>query len=321
MVNRVKSCYMPRHFRHLSAFSLFEMAVVLVIVAVLAGGLLEASSLIRAAELRAVISEWKTYTDAATHFREKYHAWPGDMPNATDFWGQVGVVPPGPGMPIPPPPTLFCPSDDDPVNSGTCNGNGDGIVSLSWDNRLRVQAEERATFWQHLSISGLIDGNYRGILLPTINAVIPDLDVPASHYPGAIHTIRDQLEAQLQSFIPLPHAFDAPFMITTRSGTCPSSTRCDPIFSPDDAHSVDLKLDDGKPLIGYVTALPYARTCNAAPPYACRHSTRCFDIPLNNWILAPFFGIDYAGTAGSPGGDAKNQCNLVYRPFSPAKDN
>ena len=69
------------------AFSLVELSIVLVILGLLVGGILTGQSLIRAAELRSVTTEFSQYQTAVMTFRDKYFAIPGDMKNARDFWG------------------------------------------------------------------------------------------------------------------------------------------------------------------------------------------------------------------------------------------
>ena len=72
------------------AFSLVELSIVLVILGLLTGGILTGQSLIRAAEMRSIVTELQRYQTAARSFQDKYFALPGDMRNATDFWGAPG---------------------------------------------------------------------------------------------------------------------------------------------------------------------------------------------------------------------------------------
>ena len=69
-------------------FSLVELSIVLVILGLLTGGILAGQSLIRASELRAVSTEFQRYVAAVNTFRDKYFMLPGDMSNATAFWGE-----------------------------------------------------------------------------------------------------------------------------------------------------------------------------------------------------------------------------------------
>lgn len=127
-------------------FSLVELSIVLVILGLLTGGILAGQSLIRAAELRSVSADLQRYSAAVYTFRDKYFAMPGDMANATSFWGAQNADP------------ATCRTTS---SSGilTCNGSGDGIVSDgTW---------EMFRFWQHLANAGLIEGQYTGVAGPT----------------------------------------------------------------------------------------------------------------------------------------------------------
>ena len=128
-------------------FSLLELSIVLVIIGLIAGGIVAGSSMIRAAELRAVISEETQFKIAIHTFREKYSGLPGDLDNATRFWGAE--------------PAANCPGDETTpsTTSATCDGNGDGFIS--WGNISGFGGESHR-FWQHLANAGLIAGNFTG---------------------------------------------------------------------------------------------------------------------------------------------------------------
>ena len=135
--------------KHNHAFTLVELSIVLVILGLLTGGILTGQSLIRAAELRSIITERDRYAAAIQTFRDKYRGLPGDITNATAFWGD------GPDAP------LAC---DVPAGAAAhydiCNGNGNGQVgylsTTSWT------ATEMIQLWSHLAAAGLIEGSYSG---------------------------------------------------------------------------------------------------------------------------------------------------------------
>lgn len=72
-----------------SGFSLVEISIVIVVIGLLVGGVLAGRSVIRAAELRAVGTEMNNYVTAIYQFRDKYSGLPGDLVNATLYWGQM----------------------------------------------------------------------------------------------------------------------------------------------------------------------------------------------------------------------------------------
>lgn len=102
-------------------FSLVELSIVLVILGLLTGGILAGQSLIRAAELRSVASEHQRYVTATKSFQDKYFSVPGDMKNATSFWGAADG---GDGL------GTDC-FNVKSTTATTCNGNGDTILQAS----------------------------------------------------------------------------------------------------------------------------------------------------------------------------------------------
>ena len=99
-------------------FSLLEISIVLAVVGMLSGGVLAGQSLIKAAELRTVMTELREYQTAINIFKEKYFALPGDMSNATEFWGKLNST---------------CTTHAGTANAdGVCNGNGNGTID--WVN-------------------------------------------------------------------------------------------------------------------------------------------------------------------------------------------
>jgi prepilin-type N-terminal cleavage/methylation domain-containing protein len=132
----------PRH-----AFSLIELSIVLVILGLLTGGILAGKSLIRASELRSVVTENDRYRTAMFAFRDKYFALPGDFAMASKFWGAAG----GNGS------NNACYTALANVGtSGSCDGDGDGFVPWNNSNNRR----EDMLVWNHLANGGLIEGSY-----------------------------------------------------------------------------------------------------------------------------------------------------------------
>jgi prepilin-type N-terminal cleavage/methylation domain-containing protein len=68
---------------HHQGFTLIELSIVLVIIGLLVGGVLVGQDLIRAAGVRATISQIEKYNTAVNTFRGKYGALPGDLNAST----------------------------------------------------------------------------------------------------------------------------------------------------------------------------------------------------------------------------------------------
>lgn len=204
------------------AFSLVELSIVLVILGLLTGGILGGQSLIKAAELRTVSTEFQQWQTAVNTFKQKYFAIPGDFRDATRFWSDTG------------------------------NGNGNGQVTAGEDP---VDDAELFLFWQHLSLAGLIPGQYTGEAgsAGTTFHVEPGVNAPVSRYGGGwTATTREG-----GSTARYDHSYRNAFLVGAAS---PTSLPHNPLMPPEDAWNIDMKFDDGMPGKGNVIALYYS-TC------------------------------------------------------------
>ena len=141
-------------------FSLVELSIVLVILGLLVGGILAGQSLIHAAELRSVSRDYQRFETAIMAFRDKYFALPGDMNNATKFWGtDVNGCPASGGA------------------TGTCDGDASGQIN--------GHMSEGVNAWKHLALAGLIEGNYDGSKV----SVKPGINYPLARVPQGIYAL------------------------------------------------------------------------------------------------------------------------------------
>ena len=229
-----------------SGFSLVELSIVLVILGLLTGGILAGQSLIRAAELRAVTTEYQRYATAIQSFRDKYMAIPGDMSNATRFWSRqagTGDCVTGSAAAVGTP--------------GTCDGNGSGTLTLA----AASQSAEPFQFWRQLALAGLIEGSFSGYAgSGGANHSVAGTNVPPSRISnGAWWTFSSpNYPGDSESY-----AFDYGNYIligTSIANTMPLN----PLFRPEEAWNIDTKMDDGKPAQGRVIARFWNNTCAAA---------------------------------------------------------
>jgi prepilin-type N-terminal cleavage/methylation domain-containing protein len=214
-------------------FSLVELSIVLVILGLLTGGILAGQSLIRAAELRSVSTEFDRYMAATQTFRDKYFALPGDMNNAQKFWGSAAV----------------CPGDhtNPSTTATTCNGNGDGtIVNAGTSN-------EPFRYWQHLANAGLIEGTYIGVSgnATGSNSAIPGTNIPRSKINNAGWTAY----YRVPTFAGSTEEYAGPNgNLYQFGGTRSTGISIEPVLKPEEAWNIDTKADDGMPGRGKIIA-------------------------------------------------------------------
>ncbi len=124
-----------------AAFTLVELAIVLVIIGLIVGGVLVGQDLIKSGQIRATISDIERYNAAATTFRGKYSGLPGDLLNTRAV--QFG----------------FNTTANDAARDGTF-GKGDGNGNLQGYQDLpsggATLGGETLLFWVDLSKAGLI---------------------------------------------------------------------------------------------------------------------------------------------------------------------
>ena len=259
--------------RFMRGFSLVELSIVLVILGLLTGGILTGQSLIRAAELRAVTTEFQRYQSATNTFRDKYFALPGDMRNATDFWG-IAAGSTGNDT------TCFTASG---TGTATCNGDGNGIIDQASRN-------EMYRYWEQLANAGLIEGTYSGITGPghASSHVVPGENAPVSKLsPGGWMVWGSN-----------DYAGDAEWFAgqygNNLSIGAPQSNfwTHDPLMRAEEAWNIDTKMDDGRAGTGSVWALHWD-TCTDA---ATNGSTTITDKTNASYILT----------------DESIQCALVF---------
>ncbi len=131
-------------------FTLVEIAVVLVIIGLLLGGVLKGQELISSARVRNLADQQAGIQAAYFGFQDRYRAVPGDM-DGEDAATAIGVT-------------------DDPTTypGGNSNGRLEDPTGTNWT--------ELNAVWVHMSDSGFLKGSYEGSTsAPTAgnNAVSP----------------------------------------------------------------------------------------------------------------------------------------------------
>jgi prepilin-type N-terminal cleavage/methylation domain-containing protein len=142
--------------RKQAGFTLIEIAIVLVIIGLLLGGILQGQSLINSARVRNLISQIDGVKAAFYGFQDRYGALPGDFTLATTQ-----------------------------ISGTTQNGNGNGQIEALNGSGIN----ESVLVWEHLSHAGFITGTY------TYNATQSSATTPTNPWNSYLQLIYDNVYA------------------------------------------------------------------------------------------------------------------------------
>ena len=118
-----------------SGFTLVEIAIVLVIIGLLLGGILKGQEMITQAKIKNVVNDFNGITAAMNSYQDRYRALPGDDLNAATRWAAAAP--------------------------GVVSGDGNGQFLGNYNNVLAAAptaAQETNTFWWHLRLAGFVAG-------------------------------------------------------------------------------------------------------------------------------------------------------------------
>jgi len=227
--------------------------MVLVIIALIIGGILAGEDIIAAARMQKLMKQVEQYNAAVLAFEAKYGCLPGDCYNATSFWPADAACSGA----------LLCVRPYMATSNGkVCNGNGDGQIIGDYGC-------EHYLFWEELSLAGLIAGSYSGTCGYDGNCsdqgwTPGKVDAPASPLgDNTIITIRNpDVEANgLVWFwpvtppgMPARHVFWLGSFTNTDGSGNPIWDQGWPgaVISAKDALALDTKFDDGYPSTGTI---------------------------------------------------------------------
>ena len=124
---------MKRHAQ--TGFTLVEIAIVLVIIGLLLGGILKGQEMITQAKIKNVIADFSGISAAYYGYQGRYRAIPGDDPNAATRW----------------------------AGAATATLAGNGVVSGTYNNAcpavLVAASPETCLWWDHLRRAGFVAGS------------------------------------------------------------------------------------------------------------------------------------------------------------------
>jgi prepilin-type N-terminal cleavage/methylation domain-containing protein len=126
--------------RNQSGFTLIEIAIVLVIIGLLLGGVLKGQELINSAKVKNLATDFRNIPVFIYGYQDKFKALPGDDPNITTHL--TGSIIPTPCAPA--------------ATVGHCV-IGNGLIDGVWN--ATTASDESYVFWQHVRLAGLTAGS------------------------------------------------------------------------------------------------------------------------------------------------------------------
>lgn len=219
-----------------SAFSLIELAIVLIIIGLLIAGVTGGAALIKSAELRAIITEARSNSISASAFFSLYDSLPGDSNNYT----AATVIGNGDGH------IEFC-------RTGTCAA----VTDLS---------EGGGVAWSHLTQAGIVN-------IPGFTAVASNGSQALGSTPSFLPSKMKQAGWMFDYADSFYNAStntgvsNANVTILTGTGTLSANLESATAYSillGVDAFSLDTKNDDGKPNTGKIKAAGDTTNCKSA---------------------------------------------------------
>lgn len=111
-----------------AGFTLIELAIVLVIIGLLLGGVLKGQELINSAKVKNMAQDFRNIQVYVYSYQDKFKALPGDDKAAKQHVGAAK------------------------------DGNGDGVIAGAW-NATKSDDTESFNFWQHIRLAGLATGS------------------------------------------------------------------------------------------------------------------------------------------------------------------
>lgn len=253
-----------------SGFTLVELAIVIVIIGFIVAGIAAGSSLIKQAQIRSIMTDFTNFQVGYNNFLGRYNAVPGDFSSAESYWPAGATA-------------TSC-----AATGISCNGNGNGLIEFSTTGVATGISETRLA-WRQLALAGMLSAGITQITTSntlTDNAMILATRAPISKISGAGYVMAGYYATGANNYL---------FGTTTSGwlGTGKNSVYIgraanaagdttgvlsNGALNPDDAFSIDQKMDDGSisgtTFTGAATGV--IRTINAAnstvPPAAGSNS-------------------------------------------------
>lgn len=241
-----------------SAFSLIELAIVLIIIGLLIAGITGGAALIKSAELRAIVTESRSNSVAVSAFYSLYDSLPGDSSTYT---------------------------------AATEVGNGDNkiefCVASSGCDAVDAESEGGGIAWDHLITAGIVN-------IPGFTAVASDTAQVVSGSTPSLLPSKTKGAGWAFDYNATYSPNTNVTIMTTASSTDANleASTSNAILLASDAFAVDTKNDDGKPNTGTVKATGGTTNCKSD----ATATTATYQVTTSTKDCALMFDLEVTGS-------------------------
>lgn len=239
-------------------FTLVELAIVMIIIGLLIGGILKGQELVTNARVAATATQMKGYDAAVNTFRDSYSAFPGDMQNADtrlpDCTGACGV---------------------NPTAAGTGNGR------IEQNNFPAVAAgNEAQKFWLHMNAANVLSG------VENVNDGLFGGSLPAANIGGG-YQVSFSSDGALTGKSLAANTRPGHYIALSNQPGAIANTNG--VTASDLIRRIDEKTDDGQPNSGSLLAIGAAAATSCAVGNDTAAANNIY--PVNGQTCGAYFRI------------------------------
>lgn len=222
-------------------FTLVELAIVMMIIGLLIGGILKGQELVGNARIASSVSKVKAIDAAITTFRDSYQGMPGDIRNATTRL-----------------PNCAAGTKCGVTISGGTRGNGQ-VASAALDPGVaQGSASENIVAWAQLAAADMLGGIQNAASTAQVESGVT---VPNAEVPGQIYIGYASGTAGLTAFPGPAGSVRAGHYLLIHDGAATAAasstvaSTATAFLTPNQAARIDQKVDDGSPNSGTALAM------------------------------------------------------------------